>query len=343
MAPLGPTPSRRSAGGRSTPRRLLRRACASSSMVPSRRLNLRACSAPIYRSTSPSSAVSTATSSPLRSHPGPTRSASSGSDALERRRPGWAVARSDRSRAPEVHWPVVVATSRTSLWTEYKSARELTLNLTLRELKGKYKRSVLGWTWSLLNPLATIAIFSIVFKYFLRIDAPTGDPSGLKNFALFLVAALLPWNYLNNGLMGSMGALVGNANLVKKVYFPREALVVSNVASWAYSLLIEFGVAVVIYLLFGNMVLPWLPAVIVLIAIQSIFVLGLGLLLSVLNVYFRDVQHLITILLLVWFYATPIVYPISYVVAADAKKPELWGHEIPVLFLYKLNPMVRLV
>jgi len=236
-----------------------------------------------------------------------------------------------------------VATSRTSLWTEYKSARELTLNLTLRELKGKYKRSVLGWTWSLLNPLATIAIFSIVFKYFLKIQPPLGEPSGLKNFALFLVAALLPWNYLNNGLMGAMGALVGNANLVKKVYFPREALVVSNVASWAYSLLIEFAVAVAIYLLFGNMVLPWLPVVLLLIAIQSIFVLGLGLLLSVLNVYFRDVQHLITILLLVWFYATPIVYPISYVVDADAKQPELWGHVIPVLFLYKLNPMVRLV
>lgn len=217
------------------------------------------------------------------------------------------------------------------------------MNLTLRELKGKYKRSILGWTWSLLNPLATIAIFALVFRYFLKIQPPAGDPSGLKNFALFLVCALLPWNYLNNGLMGSMGALVGNANLIKKVYFPREALVVANVASWAYSLLIEFAVAVAIFLLFGNMVLPWLPAVIVLIAIQSIFVLGLGLLLSVLNVYFRDVQHLITILLLVWFYATPIVYPISYVQDANAKHPELFGHGIPVLFLYRLNPMVRLV
>jgi ABC-type polysaccharide/polyol phosphate export permease len=236
-----------------------------------------------------------------------------------------------------------VVTSRTSLWTEYKSARELTVNLTLRELKGKYKRSVLGWTWSLLNPLATIAIFALVFRFFLKIQAPVGDPSGAHNFALFLVAALLPWNYLNNGLNGSMGALVGNANLVKKVYFPREALVVANVASWAYSLLIEFAVAAVVYLAFGNMVLPWLPAVLVLIAIQSLMVLGLGLLLSVLNVYFRDVQHLINILLLVWFYATPIVYPPSYVVDANAKHPELFGHAIPVLFLYRLNPMARLV
>jgi ABC-2 type transport system permease protein len=236
-----------------------------------------------------------------------------------------------------------VITSRTPLWTEYKSARELTLNLTLRELKGKYKRSLLGWTWSLLNPLATIAIFAVVFRYFLKIQPPVGDPSGLHNFALFLVCALLPWNYLNNGLNGSMAAVVGNANLVKKVYFPREALVVSNVASWAYSLLIEFAVAVAIFLAFGNMVLPWLPAVVVLIVIESILVLGLGLLLSVLNVYFRDVQHLVNILLLMWFYATPIVYPISYVVDADAKKPELFGHVIPVLFLYRLNPMVRLV
>ena len=100
-----------------------------------------------------------------------------------------------------------MVTSRTPLWTEYKSARELTINLTLRELKGKYKRSVLGWTWSLLNPLATIAIFALVFKFFLKIDAPHGDPSGTHNFALFLVAALLPWNYLNNGLNASMGAL----------------------------------------------------------------------------------------------------------------------------------------
>jgi ABC-2 type transport system permease protein len=140
-----------------------------------------------------------------------------------------------------------------------------------------------------------------------------------------------------------MGALVGNAYLIKKVYFPREALVVANVASWAYSLLIEFAVATAVYLVFGNMVLPWLPIVIVVILIQSIFVLGVGLLLSVLNVYFRDVQHLITILLLVWFYATPIVYPISYVEQADAKHPELLGHAIPVLALYRLNPMVRLV
>jgi ABC-2 type transport system permease protein len=226
---------------------------------------------------------------------------------------------------------------------EYAAARELTVNLTLRELRVKYKRSLLGWSWSLLNPLATVVIFAIVFRYFLKVSVPPGDPSGLDNFALFLVCALLPWNYLSNGLNGAMLTVVGNANLVKKVYFPREALVVSNVASWVYSLLIELGTMCIFFLIFGNMVLPWIPVVLGLILLQTIFVLGLALLLSALNVYFRDIQHLFGIVLLGWFYATPIVYPISLVIEADRKKPELLGHHVPLLTLYKLNPMTRLV
>ncbi|MEY2436175.1 MAG: hypothetical protein QOF97_1011, partial [Acidimicrobiaceae bacterium] len=226
---------------------------------------------------------------------------------------------------------------------EYADARELTVNLTMRELRGKYKRSLLGWSWSLLNPLATVIIFAIVFRFFLKVDAPRGDPSGLKNFALFLVCGLLPWNYLSNGLNGAMLTVVGNANLVKKVYFPREALVVSNVASWVYSLLIELGTMCIFFLIFGNMVLPWIPVVLGLILLQTIFVLGLALLLSALNVYFRDIQHLFGIVLLGWFYATPIVYPMVLVENADKTKPELLGHQIPLLTLYRLNPMTRLV
>src|ERR1700758_2564870 len=120
---------------------------------------------------------------------------------------------------------------------ELASSRELMTNLTLRELRGKYKRSVLGWSWSLLNPLATMAIFTVVFAYFLKVKVPPGNPSGLSVFALFLLCGLLPFNFLANGMSGSMSALIGNANLIKKVYFPREILVAANVASWAVSLL----------------------------------------------------------------------------------------------------------
>ncbi len=223
--------------------------------------------------------------------------------------------------------------------SQLSGSRELMVNLTLRELRGKYKRSVLGWTWSLLNPLATMLIFTIVFKFFLEVDEPPGRPSGLDVFAFFLVIALLPWNFLANGMNGSLDALVGNANLIKKVYFPREVLVAANVASWVVSLLIEMAVLAVALLIAGNFVLPWLLPVLLVVTIQTVFVLGLGLGLSVVNVYFRDVQHLVGILLQLWFYSTPIVYP-RRLVPVEA---QVFGWEVPLRTLYDLNPMVRFV
>jgi ABC-2 type transport system permease protein len=222
---------------------------------------------------------------------------------------------------------------------ELKGSRDLMVNLTLRELRGKYKRSVLGWTWSLLNPLASMVIFTVVFSFFLKVSVPPGKPSGLTGFAFFLMPALLSWNFLSNGMNGSIGALLGNSNLIKKVYFPREVLVGANVASWVVAYVIELFVLAVAVLLAGSMVLPWLAPLLLIVTIQTVFVLGVGMILSVLNVFFRDVQHLINIVLQLWFYATPIVYPISYV----PEKASLLGIELPVRTLYGLNPMVRFV
>jgi ABC-2 type transport system permease protein len=140
-------------------------------------------------------------------------------------------------------------------------------------------------------------------------------------------------------MQGSMAALTGNANLIKKVYFPREVLIVANIASWVVSLLIELAVVCVILLVVGNFVLPWLPPVLLLVLLQTLFVTGIGLGLSVLNVYFRDVEHLVGILLQLWFYATPIVYPITFV----PREATVLGWELPVRTLYGLNPMVRFV
>jgi len=220
--------------------------------------------------------------------------------------------------------------------TELRESKDLFVNLTLRELRGKYKRSVLGWTWSLLNPLATMVIFTVVFRFFLKVPVNPGAPSGLHVFALFLLCGLLPWNFLSNGMSGSMGALIGNSNLIKKVFFPREILVVSNVASWVVSFLLEMGVLAVVLLVAGNFVVPWLVPALGLVVVQTMFVVGLGLMLSVCNVYFRDVQYLIGIVLQIWFYATPIVYPIS-VVRDALKNHAAW------FTVYKLNPMVRFV
>jgi ABC-2 type transport system permease protein len=221
---------------------------------------------------------------------------------------------------------------------ELATSREMLVNLTLRELRGKYKRSVLGWAWSLLNPLATMLIFTLVFRFILKIPVQAGDPSGMKIFAFFLLCGLLSWNFTAAGMTGAMGTLIANANLIKKVYFPREILVVANVLASAVSLLIELAVLCVALMLFGNFVLPWLPILILLVALQTLFVIGIGLMMSVLNVYFRDVQHFVGILLQLWFYATPIIYPLSLVHDAT-----MGGHRVPLGTLYRLNPMVGFV
>src|SRR6266542_431431 len=220
---------------------------------------------------------------------------------------------------------------------EYAGARELTVNLTLRELRGRYKRSALGWTWSLLNPLSTVIVFSIVFAFFLKIDPPTGHPSGLHNFSMFLLCGLLPFNYLSNGMNGALDSLLSNSNLIRKVYFPREVLVVSTVGALLVTMLVELSVLCVILLLLGNMVLPWIPVVLLLVAIQTVFVLGIGLMLSVLNVYFRDVKHFIGISLQALFYSAPIVYPIKFVEDAATRT------SFPLLRVYTLNPLVRFI
>ncbi len=223
--------------------------------------------------------------------------------------------------------------------SDLRSSRELFVNLTLRELRGKYKRSVLGWLWSMLNPLATMAIFALVFAFFLRVEVPVGDPSGLHVFAFFLLCGLLPYNFLAASLIGGMGSLVGNANLVKKVWFPRELLVAANTASAGVGLLIELGLLCSVLLIAGNMVLPWMIPALGIIVLQVVFVFGLALLFSVLNVYFRDLEHLVAIGLQVWFYATPIIYPPSLVETELTVTRDLDD----LYFVYRLNPLERFV
>lgn len=209
----------------------------------------------------------------------------------------------------------------------YRSSRELFNNLALRELRTKYKRSFLGWAWSLATPLATMLVYTLVFKYFLRIRPAPGHPSGLNVYALFLLCALLPWNFFQLSVMSCIGSLTSNEALIKKTYFPREVLPAATVGANLVSHLIEMGLLLVALLAFGNWrALVYLPFAVLLTLFMGLFGLGLGLMLSASNVYFRDVQHFMAILFLVWLYLTPIIYPLSYVPA----------HFQSIL---KLNPM----
>ncbi|HVF19849.1 MAG TPA: ABC transporter permease [Mycobacteriales bacterium] len=224
--------------------------------------------------------------------------------------------------------------------TELSASRELLANLVSRELRGKYKRSALGWAWSLINPIALAAMFTLVFSVVFQQKAPEGDPSGLTFFPLHLLCALLPWTFLSNGMTGSIASLTSNVNLVKKVYFPREVLVGAAVMSFLVTLVIEMAVLVVGFLVAGNNVLPYLPVVVLLMLLQTAFVVGVGLALSVLNVYFRDIQHFLTIFLQLWFYASPVIYPVAFVEDAAGGR-ELLG--VSVITLYRLNPMVGFI
>lgn len=225
---------------------------------------------------------------------------------------------------------------------ELRQSPELLANLTRREVKGKYKRTVLGQLWSLVNPLAQMLIFTAVFSFVLRVPIPTGNPSGLHNFAVFLLCGLLPWGFFVNVLNGGMGSLVGNENLIKKVAFPRAALPLSNAFSLVFSWSIEMVVLLVALTLLGAASLLWTPMVVVVMALLFLFAFGLSLMLSVANVYFRDTQHFVGILTQAWFYATPIVYPTSLVLEQSDKLGPLVG-SWTLYDLYRLNPMERFV
>jgi ABC-type polysaccharide/polyol phosphate export permease len=212
---------------------------------------------------------------------------------------------------------------------EYRASRELFNNLTLRELRAKYKRSFLGWTWSLVNPLVNTIVYTVVFLDFLHLKGAIGSPSGLNVYALYLLCAMLPFNFFQNCVFGCMGSLMGNANLIKKTYFPRDLLPAASVMSNLVSHAIEMGLLIVILLAFGQWrLLPFLPLVIVLMAVTAIFALGFGMMVAVLNVYFRDIEHFMQIFFLLWFYGTPIIYSFTQI-----------GNHPGIIEALKVNPM----
>jgi lipopolysaccharide transport system permease protein len=217
--------------------------------------------------------------------------------------------------------------------------RELLANLTQRELRVRYRRSVLGWTWSLINPAMTAAIYSFVFVVVFRAAPAPGRNTGNPHFAFFLLAGTLPWGLLANGLNSGIGAVTGSSSLITRVYFPRELIPTSAVLSMVVSLAIELSVLVALQLVVGYNVLVTVPAVAALIVLQSLFVLGISYWLAALNVRYRDVQHLVAVMLLVWFYLTPIVYDTSFV----ASDTNVLGLDIPLRSVLMFNPMSQFV
>lgn len=211
--------------------------------------------------------------------------------------------------------------------------KELLINLTRKELKVKYKNSILGFFWSLLNPILMMLVFTFIFTIVL----PIKNVGGIKNFPLFFLAGFLPWNFFSATVTSSTISIVGNGPLIKKVFFPRELLPVSiglaNLINFALELSVFFLFVLATGLLSDSKYLgfyKYLPYLIILIPILFVFTIGVSLLISALNVYLRDIQHIIGILLMVTFYATPIIYPITLVPGAYSKA-------------YKANPVTAII
>jgi len=212
---------------------------------------------------------------------------------------------------------------------------DLLVNLTLRDLRSKYKRSALGWTWSVLNPLVAVVVYSAVFSVFLRIQPSTGDPSGIRSYAVFLLVTLLPWQFHVTSLTEATRSITANGPLITKIWFPRWVLPTSSVLARFLTLLVEMAVLLVLVAVIeGHYAFAWIPVVLVLMTLQLVFTIGLALMVSAANVYFRDVQHFLGVALAPWMFLTPILYPLN-MVPADR---EFLG--IGYRTLYQLNPMV---
>jgi ABC-type polysaccharide/polyol phosphate export permease len=188
---------------------------------------------------------------------------------------------------------------------ELRQARELLANLTRKEIKVRYKNSYLGIIWSLLTPLLMTAIFTVVFATFLRI--PVDD------FASFFLAGYLVWQFYANSVNASVGAIVGNGALIRKVYFPREVIPLSLVLAQGFHFLLALAATAPFFFWQRGNFLPYLPAVLVGLVLLIAFTSGMSMIFAALNVSFRDLQELTQVIFLAWFYGTPVIYPIYLV------------------------------
>ncbi len=202
--------------------------------------------------------------------------------------------------------------------------RELLYFLTWRELKVRYKQTILGAAWAIIQPFMTMVVFSLFFGKLAKM------PSDGIPYPLFAFTALVPWTFFANCLTQSSNSLVQNSNMLKKIYFPRLIIPIATVASGAVDFLIAFAVLALMLAYYGivptaNIV--WMPLLLVL---EIAMALGVGLWFSAMNVHFRDVRYVIPFLTQFWLFATPIAYPSSLLA-------EPWRT------FYGINPMVGVV
>lgn len=212
--------------------------------------------------------------------------------------------------------------------------RSLIWNFTRRDLKARYRGTTLGWLWSLAGPLATIAIYSLVFSFFFRVQPPPFGNGRTGLYAIWLITGLVTWIFLNMTISSGIPALTGNASLLQKVYFPSFVPVLAVGLSVAIQSLIELGVVLAVLLLFWNVSWTWL-LVPLWAAVLFVFANSVAYLLAVANARWKDIEQIMRLVLQLLFFLTPIIYPITLV-------PEQVG-PLPARALVELNPFTQMV
>lgn len=201
--------------------------------------------------------------------------------------------------------------------------REMIFSLVRRDLAGRYKKSVLGFFWTLLDPLLQLIVYTLVFTYIL--------PMGIDNFYIHLFVALVPWNFFSACLAGGASAILGQQDMVKKIYFPREVLPIAFVTSQFVNMIFSFIVVIFIVIASGIGINPvailWLPLVMI---IEYILGLGVTLFTSAVTVYLRDMQMILNVLSMALMYASPVIYSLEMVPQSIFK-------------YYMLNPMSSVI
>lgn len=186
---------------------------------------------------------------------------------------------------------------------EIRHFKEMIKSWTKKELRTRYKGSFLGFLWTFVNPLLQLIVYSIIFPFIMKITQ--------ENYAMFLFVALIPWNFFTTALQGGCGLMVYNSSMVTKVYFPREVLPISYTLSGMMNMIFSYMIVFPMLIFFRipftwNML--WLP---VLLVTEGILCFGVTLLVSSVNVYFRDLEYLISVGLMALYFMTPIMYELS--------------------------------
>lgn len=200
--------------------------------------------------------------------------------------------------------------------------RELLKTNVKKEIRGKYKNSILGVMWSFLNPLLQLAVYSVIFGALLA--------GGDKTYPIYICVALIPWTYFTTAITQASFTIITNGNIIKKVYFPREILPISVVTSGAVNFVISTIIILLFVIISGLGITKYIILYPFILLVQYILILGISFILSAITVYFRDLEHIIGIVLLAAFYGTPIVY-----------KLEQLPHNLQMLM--KLNPMTHII